>query len=101
VKKKLKQFEKVKPTADRNKLRREFYEGVDDGKWGVIETVRRFRIMLGMSQNEFAKYCGVTPRAVKEFEQGLRNPTIKTLEKMLKGSGLNLCIRKSSAPKWA
>ncbi len=96
--KKRSHYDKVKPTADRNQLRREFYDGVDAGKWSLIETVRRFRIMLGMSQRDFADYTGVTSRAIMEFEQGLRNPTVKTLEKMLKGSGLKLCIKRSNIP---
>jgi DNA-binding XRE family transcriptional regulator len=97
-KKKKIQYEKVKPTADRNQLRREFYSNVDSGKWGLTETVRHFRIMLGMSQKDFAEHTGVTPRAIMEFEQGIRNPTVKTLEKLLKGSGLTLCIRRSNNP---
>lgn len=92
MKKKNKKIEKVKPTADRDKLRLEFYEGVKQHRWDLIETVRRFRIMLGLSQIDFAAYSGLTARAITEFEQGLRNPTVKTINKMLKGSGLELGI---------
>ena len=83
---------KVKPTADRNQLRKEFYDGIKNHQWDLVETVRRFRIMLGMNQTEFAHYSGLTSRAITEFEQRKRNPTLKTLEKMLKGSGLQLGI---------
>jgi len=88
-------FEKVKPTADRNALRKKFYDAVDQNKWGLVETIRQFRIMLGMNQKEFAIYSGVTLRALMEFEQGRRNPTVKTIEKMLKGSGLELALRRA------
>lgn len=93
MKKKKSKINKVKPTADRNQLRREFYEGVKNDSWNLIETVRRFRIMLGMSQKDFAEYTGLTLRAIMEFEQGKRNPTLKTLEKMIKGSGLEFGFR--------
>lgn len=33
-----------------------------------------------------------SPRIVMEFEQGVGNPTISTIEKIFKGSGLQLTL---------
>jgi transcriptional regulator with XRE-family HTH domain len=45
----------------------------------------------------FAEFTGVPRRVVMEFEQGRGNPTLKTLEKLLKGSGLKIGLQR--APK--
>jgi DNA-binding XRE family transcriptional regulator len=95
--KKSKSALKVKPTADRNELRRLFYEGIDRNEWGLRVALRKFRLMLGMTQSEFAEFTGVPRRVVMEFEQGRGNPTLKTLEKLLKGSGLKIGLQR--APK--
>ena len=83
---------KKRPTADREQMRREFYRAVDAGELSLIDTVRQFRFMLGMNQHEFAKFTGVTPRLVTAFEQGVGNPTLRTLAKLLKGSGLEVRV---------
>lgn len=94
------QVRKVKPTADRDLLRREFYEGVDLQLWDLRETIRRFRIMLGLNQHQFAEYTGISPRLIMAFEQGRGNPTVATLEKMLKGSGLTLSLKRKQNTKY-
>ncbi len=86
---------KVKPTADRNELRRIFYEGVDHGEWNLRAALRQFRMMLGMTQTEFAKYTEVPRRVVMAIEQGKGNPTVRTLEKLLKGSGLRISVQRN------
>lgn len=90
---------KVRPTEDREVLRRDFYRAVDEGRLDLRETVRQFRFMLKMNQHDFAKFIGLTPRILIAFEQGHGNPTLLTLSKMLKGSGLELRItRKKRSP---
>lgn len=89
-----------KAPDEREELRRAFYAAIDAGELDVRQGIKRFREMLGMNQREFAVYVGIAPRLVMSFEQGRGNPTLKTLAKMLKGSGLELRLarkRKGSA----
>ena len=78
----------------RDRLRKEFYQAIDDQSLGLRQSVQRLRKMLGMNQREFAKQVGVSPRILMAFEQGSGNPTLETIEKMLKGSGLELSLRR-------
>jgi len=87
---------KKRPKADREELRREFYRAVDACELSVVDTVRHFRFMLGMTQHQFAKFTGVAPRLVIAFEQGHGNPTLRTLKKLLKGSGLDLLVARNN-----
>ncbi len=91
-----KKIQKVRPTSVLNDLRKEFYDYVDEGKGDIREIIRRFRISLGMTQRQFAEYADVPARSLMAFEQGTGNPTLKTLEKMLKGSGLKMTICRKS-----
>ncbi len=90
---------KNRPKADREELRREFYAAVDSGSLDLRDTVRKFRFMLKMNQHQFAKFVGLSPRILIAFEQGHGNPTLTTLAKMLKGSGLELRITRKTRPK--
>lgn len=77
---------------NRQKLREEFYQIIDQGGMNPREAVRNFRIMIGKSQPEFAQFTGVSLKVLRDFEQGKGNPTLKTLEKLLTGSGLELKV---------
>ena len=85
-------------TQDREALRRQFYAAIDAGTLDLRDSIRMFRKMLGMTQREFAEYAGVAPRIVIDFEQGRGNPTLQTLQKLLKGSGLQLKIGRKNSP---
>lgn len=78
--------------VDRETRRREFYAAVDSGEMTLQQLLKLFRKMLGMNQREFAKFVEVSPRIIMAFEQGTGNPTIATVEKMFKGSGLQLTL---------
>ena len=90
---------KVIRSADRESLRREFYKAIDDKAWDWRETIRRLRIFLGMNQKEFAKFAGVSPRIIMAIEQGGGNPTVGTLRKLLKGSGLDIRLDRSKGKR--
>jgi DNA-binding XRE family transcriptional regulator len=53
-------------------------------------TVRRLRQGLRMTLNEYARLSGVSARAIHEIENGLGNPTLATLEKLLKPFGMTV-----------
>lgn len=43
------------------------------------ENLKMHRKRLGMTQNQFAEYCGIYGAQVSQFERGI-NPSISTLQ---------------------
>jgi len=48
------------------------------------ENVRKRRLAIGLSQEEFSDIAGVHRTYMSQLEQGLRNPTYTTLKKVAK-----------------
>lgn len=80
----------------REALRREFYERVAANGIPLADAIRGIRLMLGKTQREYAEYTGVPPRTVMAIEQGRGNPTLKTMEKLLRGTGLEIRVGRKS-----
>ena len=80
-------------------LRNELYARVDAGDLTLVEAVKRMRKIAGRSQAEYARLVGVSPRVLIEFERGVGNPTVKTLQKLLAPFGLELTVRRGRAEK--
>ncbi len=80
-------------------LRDELYARVDAGDLTLVEAVKRMRKIVGRSQAEYARLVGVSPRVLIEFERGVGNPTVKTLQKLLAPFGLELTVRRRRAEK--
>lgn len=80
-------------------LRDELYARVDAGDLTLVEAVKRMRKIAGRSQAEYARLVGVSPRVLIEFERGVGNPTVKTLQKLLAPFGLELTVRRGRAEK--
>tara|TARA_R110001592_G_scaffold222022_1_gene477044 strand:- start:7347 stop:7556 length:210 start_codon:yes stop_codon:yes gene_type:complete len=51
----------------------------------VGHNVKRFRLKLGVSQEELAFECGLHRTYVSGVERGVRNPTVRALENLAKG----------------
>lgn len=79
-------------------LRDELYERVERGDVALVEAVKMMRKIAGRSQAEYARLVGVSPRVLIEFERGIGNPTVKTLQKLLAPFGLELTVRRSRRP---
>ena len=79
----------------RQVLRESLFEKVDHGLVTPAEAVRSFRKILGLSQIEFAKKQGVALLALRQIETEIGNPTLSTLAKLLKGSGLEVKVGRS------
>lgn len=94
----MKKQRKTSKSLNRTQLRNEFYEKVESGELNLRQAIREFRIMTGKNQREFAKFVGVSPRVLMAFEQGKGNPTLSTVKKMLKGSGLELSVARRKRP---
>ncbi|MBS2018207.1 MAG: helix-turn-helix transcriptional regulator [Deltaproteobacteria bacterium] len=78
----------------RAELRTELFARADKGELDLREALRMMRKIAGRSQAEYAKLVGVSPRVLIEFERGGGNPTLETLEKMLRPFGLELTLRR-------
>ena len=71
------------PTPDRiRELRQQLHEAVEEGGLPAVETVRRMREALGMTQARFGELFKLTERQVWELENGKANPTMETLDRL-------------------
>jgi transcriptional regulator with XRE-family HTH domain len=84
---------------DRVVLRSQLYERAKRADVGLVEAVRMMRKIAGRTQAEYAALVGVSPRVLIDFERGVGNPTVKTLEKMLAPFNMEVTVRrKRDAP---
>ena len=74
-------------------LRTELVERLDRGDLDLVTAVKMMRKIAGRTQLRYAKLVGVSPRILIEFERGLGNPTVRTLQKILAPFGLELTAR--------
>ena len=71
------------------KKKDELYSDLAMGVIDIREATRRMRKIIGLTQAEYAKkVAGLSPRILSEFERGIGNPTIDTLERIGKPFGL-------------
>lgn len=59
----------------------------------LIETVKKRREMLKVTQETLAEVAGVGLRTLKQFESGKGNPTLLTVHKLADALGLELCLQ--------
>ncbi len=50
----------------------------------VVETVKRIRISLGLTQAELAKEINSSQAAISEYEGGVKIPSLKVAQKLIK-----------------
>ncbi|MGH7281892.1 MAG: helix-turn-helix transcriptional regulator [Polyangiaceae bacterium] len=79
---------------DRATLRNQLYERAKHADVGLIEAVKMMRKIAGKTQAEYAMLAGVSPRVLIDFERGVGNPTIKTLQRILAPFHLELTVRR-------
>jgi transcriptional regulator with XRE-family HTH domain len=80
--------------AARSALREELFDRVKAGDLDLVEAIRMMRKVAGKSQTEYAKLVGVSPRVLIDFERKVGNPTLATLEKLLRPFGLELTVKR-------
>lgn len=78
-------------------LRAELYARAERGDLELREAVRMMRKVTGRTQVEYARLVGVSPRVLIEFERGIGNPTLKTLERLLAPFSMELTLRRRRA----
>jgi transcriptional regulator with XRE-family HTH domain len=84
--------------AKRATERRVLYERAKQGDLGLVEAVRMMRRIAGKTQAEYAHVVGVSPRVLIDFERGVGNPTLRSLQRMLTPFGFELTVRRLTAP---
>ena len=78
----------------RRKLRREFYQCLQEGKnsYELRDAIKLMRRIAGMTQTEYARHCHVDPRSLIDYERGVGNPTMATIYALLKPFNLQLQV---------
>ena len=59
----------------------------------LIKAIKARREMLQVSQEMLAEVSGVSLRALKQFESGKGNPTLKTISKWADALGLEVTLQ--------
>ena len=77
-----------------SQLKEEFYDQVDRGELSVVESLKIMRKIAGRSQAAYAKATKVNHKVLVDFERGVGNPTIHSIEKLLAPFNLELTVRR-------
>jgi transcriptional regulator with XRE-family HTH domain len=59
----------------------------------LIETIKKRREALRVTQEDLAELSGLGLRTVKQLESGKGNPTLSTLHKISDVLGMELCLK--------
>lgn len=59
----------------------------------LINTIKKRREILHVTQENLAKLSGVGLRTLKQFESGKGNPTLLTIQKLADVLGMEICLR--------
>ena len=63
---------------------------IDDVLLKIANQVSEARELKGITQTQLSKITGIHQAEISKIERGIGNPSIKTLERIAKGLGLNL-----------
>jgi len=90
-------MKKKKDIIHLNKLRHDFYKDMEEGNLDSLpNTIRKMRKVTGLTQPEYSRLVGITPRVLIDLERGVGNPTLKTLEKIASPFGLHIGLTKKA-----
>ncbi len=57
----------------------------------LAENIKRYRIKMGLSQDQLARKAGITYSTLTKLESGVnQNPKVKTLQEIAKALGVTL-----------
>jgi transcriptional regulator with XRE-family HTH domain len=72
-------------------IKNKLYSDLARGTVDIREATWTMRKIIGLTQAEYAKKVAkISPRILSEFERGIGNPTIDTLDKIGKPFGLRV-----------
>lgn len=63
----------------------------NDQSWlcaGVSEAIRKHRVQLGISQEQFSKRCGLHRTYVCDIERGARNLSLRNFQRLAEALGV-------------
>jgi transcriptional regulator with XRE-family HTH domain len=63
----------------------------------IIQTIKKRREMMQVTQETLAELSGVGLRTLKQFESGKGNPTLQTLQKLVDVLGMEVCLQVKKA----
>jgi DNA-binding XRE family transcriptional regulator len=66
-------------------------------EWTVPEALKKIRTTLHLTQSEMARVGRITKLTLQKIEAGSTNPTIDTVQGLLRPFGLRLAIRRAPA----
>lgn len=83
-----------KLTADERREEKErLHADLKAGCLSIAETVKRMRLITGLTQAEYAtRFAQVSPQVLAQIEQGRANPTAETLNKIGHPFGLHIAF---------
>lgn len=59
----------------------------------IIQTIKKRREVMQVTQEMLAEHSGVGLRTLKQFESGKGNPTLQTLQKLADVLGMEVCLQ--------
>ena len=65
---------------------------------GAAEVIRRAREAAGLSKRELARRAGTSPAAIVAYEAGDREPTFRTLRRLVRAAGYDTVEKVLEAP---
>lgn len=78
-------------------LRRELASLVPDAGESIAEVLRRMRFVAKLSQAQYARLCGVSLGTLSKIEAGTGDPSLGTLEKLLRPFGFTVGVVRNPA----
>ncbi len=88
---------KIRTPEEIRQEKETLYADLEAGRLTLGQATRRMRLIVGLSQTEYAeRVLKIYPRVLMEIEKDRGNPTLDTLEKIARPFGLRVgFIRRS------
>lgn len=71
----------------------DIWRQLDEGSITLGETIRQLRTRItGLTQADFARMCKISLRTLRQLEQDNGNPTLETVNSVLRAFGMTLGV---------
>ena len=82
---------KKRPLEQTRAMKLDFYKQIEEGTIDIRSASKLMRKIAGLNQHEYAeKILKISPRVLIDFERGIGNPTLKTLQRIASPFGLEV-----------
>lgn len=83
----------MKKLENRADVFTDIYRQLDERSISLGETVRQLRTRItGLTQADFARMCKISLRTLRQLEQDSGNPTLETVNSVLRAFGMQLGV---------